>query len=274
MPMRFYMPAMSLFPLPFSTTARLVKEAGFDGIEVLLGPRVNAQEVRVIANYYKLGVHWHELWSLEDNPTHFFNRIAAALGRISKKTEPLSVQAPSDLSEPVVCYIHRHTEIPLSLREQFWLQTCSTYGRISTYAEFVQVVKAGSFGVVFDTQHVLELKFRGAGVSDLATISPGQLQDTLLSAWNDLGCYTKEIHLSNFVPSRGHTMGRNVFPDAGILDLAAFAGIVRSSGWSGTVTPELAPSALFPLSLPGLPLGVPLWPRLQKLRFLLWQWFE
>ncbi len=263
---KFYLPTASLMPLPFSRAARMIREANFDGVEVLLAPEVDHNGARAIVKEQGLGLHWHEIWSLEDNPTHWFNRVAAALGKIPRRTESLRKQLPPSLVEPVVCYAHRSHEIMPEAQELLWLQTCQVRSRTISYAQFVEVVQSREFAVVFDTQHVLEWRLGLWGVGDMAKHRSRELNAELHCAWKDLGPYTREIHFNNFLPHRGHTGGRNVFPDKGILDLRLFAQAVKNDNWDGTVTPEVSPAALFPFKVPATPFAVPLAPRLKELR--------
>ncbi len=142
------------------------------------------------------------------------------------------------------------------------------------YKAFVEIVKKYNLPIVFDTQHILELVFGVSGVEKLVIYSDDDLNTALAEAWGELRPYVREIHFNNFVPRWGHTLGRNVFPDKGVLNLRAFARLVRSSGWEGVVTPEVTPRHLFPMGIPFTPFGMPFAPRLRKLHDLVRDMFS
>lgn len=264
------LPAVSLKPLSLARTAELAARAGFDGIEVLLGPHLDHDAVRAIAHQNELQLSWHEIWSLEDN-TSFLNRLMARAGMITTKTELLAQQLPQFLDEPVVCYSHRSEEFhTLGLFEQshLRLQTSRVQWDQLSWNDFVAVVVEGGFRVTFDTQHVLEWMCDTRGVAALAAYSARELQSILIEGWHQLAPYVKQIHLNNFDPSLGDAFGRNVFPDKGVLNLERFVRHVQVGGHVPVITPEVSPAHLFPLSLPrftGIPIALPVAARLARL---------
>lgn len=273
---RLFLPTASIWPLPLEGMLPEIRKY-FDGVEVLLKPdtdEVFVSGIRQSVEGAGLSLHFHELWSYENAPDHWFNKVAALLGKIPWGTRDLSSQLPAQLLEPVVCYPWHHAEISEGRRDKLWLQTASVYDKGITYQEFLHAVRDGRFCVIFDTQHVLELRLGERGVDALGKYSPAELQDALLRSWDELGEYTKEIHFNNFVPRLGYTGGRNCLPNRGILNLRAFAKQVGRDGWSGVVTPEVTPGDLFPLKMPWTPFPVPFGrPRLQMLQEMVREMF-
>lgn len=269
--MRFFIPALSLFPRPAEQLFELAARAGFDGVEVLLSPHINFSDARSLAKKQALMLQWHEVWSLEDDRAMWFNWIATLLGKIPYKTEVLEKQLPPNLVEPVVAYAHR---LDTSARSDLiWFQTALTQGRSVSYEEFVREVRNQHAAVVFDTQHVLELKHGVKDIDKLAHFSASELQETLMQCWKDLGPYVQEIHFNNFQPKGGRTSGRNLLPDRGVLDLAAFAKEVRRNGWDGIVTPEVTPASVSDIRIPCTPFGLPTLAHLSDLREMVGEMF-
>lgn len=271
----FFCPLVSLAPLSFISPDRameMIAKAGFDGAQVLLGPRTDRSSMRALAGSHGLKVEWHEMWTLEESSNHLHNRVAACLRMLPLTRSERIHLLPSKDEEPVVCYPDTYDEYlkrGLSWELNFRLQTCSTLVQRMGYVEFVRCVRLHGLGVVLDTQHALEwLTGNKAGsVDQLCHYTGAQLHEKLLQAWTDLRRYVKQIHFNTFIPEWGHTLGGNLFPDAGVLNLRAFAERVMRDGWNGTVVPEVNPAWLSTLALPRLfPLG--LYPSLEKLKKL------
>ncbi len=266
--MQFYCSSVSLTPMSLAGSLRAAQEAGFDGLEVLLAPGMDHEKVLGISPAF--GLSWHEVWSLENDPTQPMNYLAALLGKIPRRTEGLDRQLPTPtlFKNPVVCYPNRIAETSnwkLHRKDLLQFQTCRPHGVDMRFEQFVQVVWKENLKVVFDTQHALEWKLRMHGVEEMKDTSSSTLMGYLKEMWETLGEYVTEIHLNDFNPSLGHTNGRNCFPGTGVLDLREFAGMVKQSGWQGIVVPEVAPHYLYPYKIPCTPFGVPFRPRLKEL---------
>ncbi len=254
MAIRLFMNPVSLFPWPLRLMLPEIAK-NFDGIEVLLTPHYDPHwmaQLRRVTKEHEISLHLHELWSCELNPDHFHNRVAAMVGKITWKTEPLSNQLPGRPEEPMVCYPFRHQEIFDGWKSKLWLQTAPVKTRNVSYEDFLKIVCEGNFGVVFDTTHVLELYENAWGVAELGRISEQELNETLLYCWWQLAPYVKEIHFNNFRPQKGFSRGRNCMPNDGVLDLKRFAREVVLSGWQGIVVPEVSPGKMLRLGKPDL----------------------
>ncbi len=274
----YYFSTLSLFPFKSVSVFEDIKLAGFHGVEILLPPRFSIDfmsKVQTEASKCNLGIRFHEVWSLENNPC-MFNRVACLLGTIPPKTEPLHMQIPNQATEIVTCYAWRNKEIIQSLRQKRLLQTCNTYDHTIAYHDFLKIVREGNFGVVFDTQHLLEMWNGGLGVHNLRILSRSQLNGILQSLWDNLAPYVVEIHFNNFCISKSHALGRNCWPDQGILDLRSFAKMVVKSGWRGIVVPEVTPRYIHRgIPIPGMPFTLPLWkPRIRELHNLVSEMFS
>ncbi|HEY4510650.1 MAG TPA: TIM barrel protein [Candidatus Paceibacterota bacterium] len=247
--MKIFLSSGSIFPLSVSQAIRFARDAGYDGVEVvnLYGWRnKNVEKYRELARKYELALHFHEVWSLEDNPTHKINHFLNLLGRLPPTDSSLERQF-GGVTEPVVVYPHRWKEV-LDKRN-FWLQTCSVHrdGKLrSSYGEFLKIIIKNRLPVVFDTQHYLEWCLVTMGVENIPSDSL-VLFNLLQQGWRVLGQYVKEIHLNDFSPSLGHEMGRNLFLGTGVLPLREFASLVRQSGWDGIIVPEISPTHILSL---------------------------
>lgn len=239
---------LSLFGLPIKSAMDKVKEAGFDGIEVLLTDRFRNYIWRCqhFAKELGLTLHFHQAWSADEDPTDWKFKILEGVGYIPKPGYALSVHMPETTNNhPVVINGDR---INQARRSNFWYQTDCVFWDPwpkLPFPEFVRVVKKNNLSVVFDTQHYLE--WRLGVFRDLSRLPKSQkgLFDLLKEGWELLGPHTKEIHLNDFNPTTGE---RNVFPSTGIAPLGAFCNLVQSGNWQGYIVPEVSPQILFPYS--------------------------
>ncbi len=239
-----FIPYMRVLGLPFVTTLRGARAAGFHGVEIsLLGmSKKAANDCRHMAQSLKLAVHFHQAWSIDENPTHWFNHLFHWLGRTQPTGYTLAEHLPDD-DLPVVVYADRWRET--LGHPNWWLQTASCFNerlaRRITYDDFLKVVRRHSLPVVFDTQHYLEMSLGVSGVEGFPE-SISVLRDRLIRGWRELGPLVKEIHLCDSDPALGHSASRNVFLGCGRLPLRDFCRFVKESGWEGVVTPEVSPA--------------------------------
>jgi hypothetical protein len=255
---------MSLFGLPMNVAMKMAKNAGFDGIEVLLNHWYMAQipHYRNIAQDIGLNLHFHQAWSSEEDPTDWRFTLMEAARYLPQSGYALEDNVPFFITkEPVVIDAGRLLEIksrPTSISEltrpipnNYWFQTDTVVNsegyRLIYFDEFAKLVQQNNLPVVFDTQHCLEWtlgRFRRlqsiawkAHIEsiDLITLMKAQLK----KCWEQLGPHTKEIHLNDFNPITGKG---NLFPGEGLVPLQYFCDLVKKSGWQGVVVPEVSPS--------------------------------
>lgn len=244
------MPYWEFFGFPAFGTVKTIKQAGFQGIEILLSR--NLVPCRITNTYrqlcLKLGLilHFHECWTLEDNPTYGFNKALAALGIIHKTGFHLAAQIPTDMHEPMVIYPDRYNEL-LQLGSpptNLWLQTVhvmngSLQHKLS-YPKFVTEFHTHHFPIVFDTQHFLEYRCNVNGVEELPR-DPQMLTDLLIEGWDTFESQVREVHLSDCDPELGHSRGTKVFLGDGILPLRDFCQYIKRQRYEGFITPEVRP---------------------------------
>lgn len=242
------LPSMSLFGLSASRMLESAKVAGFDGLELFLSPGAieSIGSYRRVAMGHGLKLHLHQWWSLDENPTHWFNHVWDFFGYLAPSGYPLKDHVPLG-KEPTVVYADRcHEAIG---HPRYWLQTVATFDAKGAYRispdEFMRTAVWYQLPIVFDVQHYLVYRLELSGVEKLPR-DPEVLLAILRDGWFQLGPLVKEIHLTDFNPALGHTRGRNVFTGDGICPLSEFCRLVKNSGWKGTVVPEVQPSHLFP----------------------------
>lgn len=225
-----------------------IKAAGFDGVEChLIGglrspKRVN--EVRNEAEQLGLGIRFHQGWSWQTGQRNLYNVVLRPLGVLVPVGESLAVQIRNVNGNPVVVYGNLAPE-PSQLDCLY--QTASEHVDGGPYTgkfvDFVHEVQSRRLPVVFDTQHVLEWFLDKTRVVGLP-VNPEVIGQMVRELWQELGPFVKEIHLCDFNPLLGPTLGRNVFLGDGVFPLNEFCAEVRASGWDGVVTPEVAPQHL------------------------------
>lgn len=225
-----------------------IKEAGFDGVEChLIGGLRDSARVRVIREATRdlgLKLRFHQGWSQLTGQRNVFNTFLGLLGQLVPNNQLPKEQFKDVGDDPVVVYGNHAVMTPD--QPNYLYQTASehrgtTYAR--PYTKFATAVLAWSKPVVFDTQHVLEWYFNVQNVEGLPS-DADTISSTIVGLWNTLRPRVVEIHLNDFNPKLGASRGRNVYPGTGIFPLKEFVAQVRSSGWSGVVTPEVAPQYL------------------------------
>ena len=95
--MRLFIPYCALLGIPLFTTLRGAKEAGFHGVEIHLvsfRSKRDALVCRHQAASLGLATHFHQGWSLEENPTHWYNRTLNALGYLPRSGYRLADHIP------------------------------------------------------------------------------------------------------------------------------------------------------------------------------------
>lgn len=249
MSIRVFFPTIGLGIIPHAWACTMAKRAGFSGVEVLATSNNKAASRKLVATaaVHNLELHWHQPWSRTYNAVYLFGPVLHRLGILERDGYELRKVLPDTRSEPIVLYADRFHEAE-GLPDA-WLQTCSVRRgeriHAMSYGEFVKVVERYQPPIVFDTQHYLEWYFGVFGVSELPH-DPTLLLNTLIAGWKFFGHLVKEIHLNNFDPAYGDTLGCNRLLNDGILPLQKFVDVVKASKWSGVVVPEVSPFHLYP----------------------------
>ena len=240
---------MSCFPWPVSTALCVARYAGFDGVEIFrfraFWQYTNLKHYRAIASTQDLLINFHETWSFGyTDTTHAILRVPALWGALLPENARLEEQfAGAKENELVVAFPHHLDEIIAAKRPNWAVQTNALW-RYDHYdvpfERFIQKVIEHHLPVVFDTQHYLEYENGKVGVENLSLNSERHMS-SLKRAFDKLRPQIREIHLNNFMPPKGHDLGRNLPLHEGILNLPEFCQYVKASGWTGTVVPELHP---------------------------------
>ncbi len=268
-----YLPTLSLFGLPYKETFKRIREAGFNGAEVLVNGwnRHRLGKITGMAREAGLEVTYHQPWSLDENRTHPFNHILSAIGYLPPNDYTLEwVMENIPANRRVVLYPDRIKEENIKNERCLFggitnyykcinmaYQTTSVLKRNGEYKMswddfLLDVCYRGLRPIVFDTQHVLEYSYDLKGVEELRKYSSEQLLRQLKKTWEQVGGSKDrvvEIHWNDCDPKLGHTGGRNVPLGTGILPLKEFATFLKEKDWWGTIVPEIKPSLPIPHSV-------------------------
>ncbi len=255
--------ALTAFPsIPLGEQMEMAASVGFDGIEIVTFPGTDFTKIKELAeattsrHSRPFEVRFHEVWSLENGSNHKFNYVAAALGKIPRKTEPIESQIRLNETQGFfVGYAHRIQNEVHRARDGLLFQTCQVVDKQISIADFVRIATTCSpvtRCVVFDTMHYLEWCTGGIGVSRLARYTNSDLERMLLEGARTLLRCTQEIHLCDALPDLGDTKGRNPIPGRGKLPLKSFGDFAKQVGWTGRVTPEVQPRYAFKKPVFGL----------------------
>ncbi len=218
-----------------------IKDCGFDGVEChLIGQLRSARRVLEIlkeAETLGLELHFHQGWSWKTGQPNLYNMILRAMGALVPIGSSLEEQVKS-IRQPVVIYGNRVNE---PSRENYRYQTaseCTDSEYAMSFGEFTQNVMNRNLPVVFDTQHVLEWFYDVQGVEGLPT-SRSAINKRIRYLWEIFRPFVAEIHLCDFDPRLGRTLGRNVVLGEGIFPVDVFCGKVYASEWDGVIIPEI-----------------------------------
>ena len=247
--MKFFFPNVCLPPwLAFQTKIRMIKSAGFDGVEFfLIGRNAKSRAGEYYHETYQqgLGLRLHQGWSENESNERTNGRVLGALGLLPPNGYSLWSHMPMG-TEKIVVFPDRIAEImpqASGTPNRFVVQTATTYDasracQSMDYDEMREAIVKSGLPTCFDTMHAVENYCGVHVVRDNPDFYPRAVNNTLLRVWDDLGgrrC--EEIHFNNFADG-----GRwNTLPSVGLLNLAHFVRIVKASGWDGIVTPEVNP---------------------------------
>lgn len=244
--MKFFMPYLKIGGMEFYGSLKNIKDAGFDGVEMLLGGDVLRRPEKYAEEAKRLGLeyHFHALWSLEDTHTStpgFHHKILKKLNFLLPKNYSLDQAVPSQVTAPVVVngnFLRGALLQETLKRPNLRFQTFGL-GKIS-FNGFVDAVKKHNLPVVFDTEHAIEFFMGVEGVSNLPH-ECAKLNILLTGLWTTFKPFTKEIHFNNCIPRLGLT---KVLPNKGTLILKQFAHEITESGWDGVIIAEVTPGKM------------------------------
>lgn len=244
---KLYVPYFEIHWMKLPNSLQVIKEAGFDGVEVfligkLLSP-TRVEAVRKEACNLGLGIRFHQGWSWKSGQRNHLNWLMLLTrGGLVRQGTSLREQVEAVGGDPVVIYGNLARE----MRERNYLyQTASLHVNGSRYAgrfnDFLDAVKELRLPVVFDVQHVLEWRLNETSVAQLPK-DRDTLWILIKGLWQQFLPYTKEIHLCDFNPSLGGSRGRNQYVGSGVFPTGRFTQLVQSTNWDGVVVLEVNPS--------------------------------
>lgn len=246
----------SMIPGTGSWVLSIAKKAGFDGVEFFLFGKWTydrVSRVKELARQKGMIVHFHQVWSVSessDDAAVRRSQVMHKLGLLPDDGYSIRDICPSTAC-PLVAYADRFGQITTKNGSEAWFQTLSTFRpdrqKKISWEDFSRSAESMKLPMVLDTMHFLEFYLDKRGVDGLPR-DGNEILTYLKLYWMRFGQNTREIHFNDYISGIGDK-GRNVFPGSGSVQLRAFALVVRSSGWSGYITPEISPRTPFPHSL-------------------------
>jgi sugar phosphate isomerase/epimerase len=244
----------SLYHLPLATTVGLVRDAGFDGVELVIGPETLLRGMRVTertlqrAGIPALSLH-PPLYPFPGWPRDQFRRgVMTALRARDLGCEVAVIHAPKS----------RTLATP---RARQYVAAIDAAHHLATEAGFVIGLETtqrpwdGKPPLLFDDlAYLLRFADEHRLSVTLDTCHAAANGDDLPTVLAAIGPRLRNIHFSDCI-SRGpgqkpHT---HVRPGLGnTVDLAAFLGILAQSHYTGLITCELSPLDLQGWSLKGI----------------------
>jgi sugar phosphate isomerase/epimerase len=238
----------TLYHFPLRTTFRLVSEAGFDGVELVLGPEVVLRG----ASYVRRLSQQHGLPVLSIHPPIIRYPGQGHPARLLPRLIALAEQVNCDL-------IVLHTPKTESMEDARWQQFLAVVLRERAGTDVrVSLENGGIFRSgdqryllhdlrrlrVFADHHNLPITFDAshAGTSD----------HELVEAYATVNGRVVNVHLSDLArqplfpdwPPLYTFFRHHQLPGDGVLPLAEFMRVLVVSGYSGPVTLEVSPVAL------------------------------
>lgn len=228
----------AFFPRGDSSTMRLLKEIGYDGIECLFrahwGSRFRPGSLMKQASDSKMTLHWHQCWGALDNVGEWVIQPPLAAVRYIptlRSNAAWDMKNPEASKKPYVAYANEWMvakKNPLNV----WLQTATVMkldGKtpLISWERVLQILEENP-GIqwVLDTEHSLELQAGTFGVHrDLSGVSGTVLTDRLIKLTELFVGRCPEIHLNNFTDNT-----RNCRLDQGKLDLNEWWRAAKSMG--------------------------------------------
>jgi sugar phosphate isomerase/epimerase len=257
--MEIFFSKMSAFGLPMGLAMKMVQEAGFDGMEILLnGFSHRIPKYKELAEELGLDLHFHQAWSADEDPTDKKFKLLELIGYLPSEGYTILDQVDYLDNQILIIQADRIQEVSRNpewrnrwntnmIAPNFWFQTDSSFNDgqpLVPFSQFVDYVQRFNASVVFDTQHYIEYvlgQFRNIS----AFPEPAKIFELLQEGWELLGSHVKEIHLNDCSAE----LGRNIFPGTGTMPLQDFCWMVEDSDWQGTIVPEVSPTILFPYRL-------------------------
>jgi sugar phosphate isomerase/epimerase len=238
----------TLYHFRLNTTFRLVSEAGFDGVELVLGPEVmlrGASHVRQLSQRYGLpilSIHPPIVrYPGQGHPAHLLPQLIALAEKVNcdlivlhtPKTARVE-DARWQLFRQVLLHERAGTGVRVSLENGGIFRSSDRRYLLHDLRRLRAFADRHDLPLTFDTSH--------AGTSDRE----------LIEAYAAVNGRVVNVHLSDLAqkplfpdwPPLYTFFRHHQLPGDGVLPLAEFVCVLVASGYSGPVTLEVSPVAL------------------------------
>lgn len=276
--MQVFLSSPTLCGLPWTVAFPLVKDLGFDGLEILLTRRVIASQHRFYAleREYGLALTFHRWWRGKELSALILGglrifpadgiRISHVLQRdfswpvvVSTYTWEERFDLPTDriMMQPACTGYDDpksiipfedmrqslQTEVPALQENKLWI-IAESLSHLHTPVTGIQDAmdrasqRKVRLRIVFDVMHWLEYKYHPNAMPH----APRELLESAMDDFTFLREQISEIHIYDFFPSTaGGVIGCNPFPGDGIFPIEDFLLGVRDTGWRGRIVWEIHP---------------------------------
>jgi sugar phosphate isomerase/epimerase len=238
----------TLYHFPLHTTFQLVSEAGFDGVELVLGPEVllrGAGHVRQLSRQYALPVlSLHPPivpYPGQGHPARILPQLVSLAERVDCNLIVLHTPKTESVDDPrwqqfvaVLLRERAGTDVQISLENGGIFRDSDKRYVLHDLRRLRAFADRHDLPLTFDTAH--------AGTSDRE----------LVKAYAAVNGRVVNVHLSDLAqrplfpdwPPLYTFFRHHQLPGEGMLPLAEFVRVLVASGYSGPVTLEVSPVAL------------------------------
>jgi sugar phosphate isomerase/epimerase len=238
----------TLYHFPLHTTFRLVREAGLDGVELVLGPEVilrGADYVRHLSRRYALPVlSLHPPivpYPGQGHPARILPQLISLAEQVDCDLIVLHTPKTESVDDPrwqqfVAVLLHERsgTGVRISLENGGIFRDSDKHYILHDLRRLRAFADRHDLPLTFDTSH--------AGTSD----------DELIEAYAAVNGRVVNVHLSDLAkrplfpdwPPLYTFFRHHQLPGEGMLPLAEFMRVLAASDYSGPVTLEVSPVAL------------------------------
>jgi|GEM_PF-5251117 len=235
----------NLFPFPYRPYFERIKEAGIDGVKLLLTKYVitHAEELAREAHEHGLEVRFHRWWPTFTTGWHnwlvtpfFFPQLGFA--RVDEVL-PYNFNHPTVLSTYDAESFFEYGQLGTYALMQ---PACTGQrGQVVPFRLVLDQIRWRNLRIVFDIGHWLQYHFWPEQVPDDASF--GILHDILSAYFSIFQKYICELHV--YGVDTFTATGMNRWPDdPGRIHVFSLLADIAKRGWRGPITYEVAPSLI------------------------------